>query len=91
MTSLTVFRFASLSVNYLTIPVYVLGAISLVIQVYYSDKTKKRGVFIIGCCVPVAVGYLICVGTPNARAGYAGMFVLVLGKFHPRLSDVFIL
>lgn len=33
-----------------------------------------------GCCVPVAVGYLICVGTPNPHAGYAGMFVLVIGK-----------
>ncbi|KUL89609.1 hypothetical protein ZTR_00610 [Talaromyces verruculosus] len=70
--------YASLSVNYMTIPVYVLGAISLVIQVYLSDKTKKRAAFIIGSCIPVAVGYLICVGTPNPHAGYAGMFILVL-------------
>lgn len=73
-------RYASLKVNYMTIPVYVVGAISLSIQVCYSDKLKRRGVFIMACCVPVAVGYLICVGTPNAGAGYAGMFVLVLGK-----------
>ena len=64
----------------MTIPVYVLGAISLVIQVYYSDKLKKRGVFIVGCCVPVVVGYLICVVSSNPNAGYAGMFVLVLGE-----------
>ena len=64
----------------MTIPVYVLGAISLVIQVYYSDKTKRRGVFIMACCVPVAVGYLICVATPNPNAGYAGMFILVIGE-----------
>jgi hypothetical protein len=75
-------RYASLKVNYMTIPVFVLGAISLVIQVYYSDKLKRRGVFIVACCVPVAVGYLICVGTPNPRAGYAGMFVLVIGELH---------
>ena len=73
-------RFASLKVNYMTIPVYVLGAISLVTQVYFSDKLRKRGIFIIGCCVPVAVGYLICVGSPNPYAGYAGMFVLVIGE-----------
>ncbi|RAO73117.1 uncharacterized protein BHQ10_009129 [Talaromyces amestolkiae] len=73
--------YASLSVNYMTIPVYVLGAISLVIQVYFSDKMKKRAAFIIGSCVPVAIGYLVCVGTPNAHAGYAGMFILVLGLF----------
>lgn len=77
---LTEFRFASLKVNYMTIPVYVLGTITLVIVVWLSDKYKRRGVFIIGCCVPVAVGYLVCVGTPNRGAGYAGMFILVLGK-----------
>jgi hypothetical protein len=64
----------------MTIPVYVLGAISLVIQIYLSDKFKRRALFIIGSCIPVAVGYLICVGTPNPHAGYAGMFILVLGK-----------
>lgn len=64
----------------MTIPVYVLGAISLLTQVYFSDKLKRRSIFIIGCCVPVAVGYLICVGTSSSGAGYAGMFILVLGK-----------
>ena len=73
-------RFPSLSVNYLTIPVYVVGATSLIVQVYISDRIKRRGVFIVGCCVPVSVGYLICVGTANSAAGYVGMFVLVLGK-----------
>jgi hypothetical protein len=72
-------RYASLKVNYMTIPIYVLGATSLVIQVYYSDKLKRRGMFIMGSCIPVAVGYLICVGTPNPHAGYAGMFILVIG------------
>ena len=72
-----------MQVNYLTIPIYVLGAISLVTQVYFSDKLKKRGVFIIGCCIPVSVGYLICVFTANTAAGYAGMFILVLGEFCP--------
>lgn len=73
--------YASLRVNYMTIPVYVLGAISLVTQVCLSDKYRKRGFFIMGCCVPVSVGYLICVGTADKAAGYAGMFVLVLGLY----------
>jgi MFS family permease len=64
----------------MTIPVYILGAISLVTQVYFSDRLKRRGVFIIGSCVPVAVGYLICVWSNNHYTGYAGMFILVLGK-----------
>ncbi|EXJ59327.1 uncharacterized protein A1O5_12208 [Cladophialophora psammophila CBS 110553] len=73
--------YASLRVNYMTIPVYILGAVSLVTQVYFSDRLRKRGVFIVGCCVPVAVGYLLCVGTANPHADYAGMFILVLGLY----------
>ncbi|KAJ5122896.1 high-affinity nicotinic acid transporter-like protein [Penicillium atrosanguineum] len=63
--------FPSLQVNYLTVPIYVLGAISLITQVYYSDKLNKRGVFIVGSCIPVAVGYLICIFTANTVAGNA--------------------
>ncbi|KAJ5836650.1 high-affinity nicotinic acid transporter-like protein [Penicillium robsamsonii] len=73
--------YTSLQANYLTIPVYIFGAISLVIQVYFSDQLKRRSIFIIGCCVPVAVGYLICVGTASPGAGYAGMFILVVGLY----------
>lgn len=80
--SLITVRFAALKVNYMTIPVYVLGAISLICQVTLSDKFKKRGVFIVGCCVPVAVGYLVCVGSSNPYAGYAGMFILVIGQLY---------
>jgi hypothetical protein len=64
----------------MTIPLYVVGATSLVTVVYFSDKFKRRGMFIIGCLVPVTTGYLIAVGTADKRAGYAAMFILVLGK-----------
>jgi hypothetical protein len=89
MPLLTSSRFASLKVNYMTIPVYVLGAISLVVQVYFSDKYKKRAVFICGSCIPVAVGYLVCVGSSSPNAGYAGMFILVTGKLY--LIDLLVL
>jgi hypothetical protein len=65
----------------MTIPVYVLGAISLSTQVYFSDRFKKRGVFIVSCCAPVAAGYLMCVFSKDPDVGYAGMFVLVVGEF----------
>ena len=72
----------------MTIPIYVVGAISLVIQVYCSDRFKKRGLFIVGCCVPVVVGYLICVGTASPHAGYAGMFILALGEQYLHATHV---
>lgn len=77
---LTTFRYANLHVNYMTIPVYVLGAISLITVVYLSDRFQKRGMAILGCLVPPVIGYLIAVGTSNKSAGYAAMFILVLGK-----------
>src|SRR3569833_2749316 len=67
----------------MTIPVYVVGAASLVTIVYLYEKFEKRGLVIMGCCVHVAIGYLVCVATPNPHAGYAGMFILVLGKSVP--------
>ncbi|KAF1988406.1 high-affinity nicotinic acid transporter-like protein [Aulographum hederae CBS 113979] len=73
--------FSSLSVNYMTIPVYVLGAISLATVVYISDRFKSRGLVIVACCVPVAVGYLIPVGSSAPGAGYAGMLILVTGLY----------
>jgi hypothetical protein len=76
-------RYANLHVNYMTIPVYVVATFSLLTVVYCSDRFKRRGAFIIGCCVPVIIGYLIAVGTANKHAGYAAMFILVLGMHKP--------
>lgn len=78
---LTADRYANLDVNYMTIPVYVVGAFSLLTVVYCSDRFKRRGAFIIGCCIPVVLGYIIAVGTPSKHAGYAAMFILVLGTY----------
>jgi hypothetical protein len=64
----------------MTIPVYVLGAICLVTNCYLSDKWQRRGPFLVGCAIPVMIGYLICVGSSNSNAGLAGMFILVTGK-----------
>ncbi|KAL2815241.1 major facilitator superfamily domain-containing protein [Aspergillus cavernicola] len=73
--------YASLQVQYMTIPVYILGTICLVTNCYLSDRFKCRAPFLVGCTFPVMIGYLICVGTSNPHAGYAGMFVLVLGVY----------
>lgn len=64
----------------MTIPVYCLGAVCLVTNCYLSDRVGRRAPFLVGCAVPVVAGYLICIGSSNAHAGYAGMFVLVMGK-----------
>lgn len=70
----------------MTIPVYIVGAFSLVTVVYLSDRFQKRGLAILACLCPVIIGYIIAVATPNQHAGYAAMFILVLGELHRPLS-----
>jgi hypothetical protein len=64
----------------MTIPVYILGATSLIIQLYASNRYRKRAIFLIRSCVPVTVRYLLSVVLSNPAASYTGMFILVLGK-----------
>jgi hypothetical protein len=64
----------------MTIPVYVLGAICLVTNCYWSDRLQRRAPFLVGCAFPVFIGYLMCVGSSNKHVGLAGMFILVMGK-----------
>ncbi|KAE9978129.1 hypothetical protein BLS_006385 [Venturia inaequalis] len=71
----------SLQSNYLTIPVYAVGAIALAAQAYWSDRLKQRALFLILSAIPVTIAYLICVGTSNKTAGYIAMFILVCGVY----------
>jgi hypothetical protein len=71
----------SLQSNYLTIPVYTLGAIALATQAYWSDRLKQRALFLLISAVPVTVAYMICVGTSSNVAGYVAMFILVCGVY----------
>lgn len=73
--------FTSLQANYLTVPVYLVGAISLATQAYFSDRLKKRSLFLYLSAFPVIIAYVICIATPNKYAGYVAMYILVLGVY----------
>lgn len=75
------FGFSKFQANYLTIPVYFIGAVSLVIQAYFSDRLKQRALFQLVSACFVVVGYLICVGSASPVAGYIAMFILVSGVY----------
>ncbi|KAH6695586.1 high-affinity nicotinic acid transporter [Plectosphaerella plurivora] len=75
------FGYSSFEANYLTIPVYVVGACSLLAQAYWSDRLRRRAIFLVASAVPVITAYIICVGTASRAAGYAAMFILVLGVY----------
>lgn len=74
-------RYNTYQANYLTIPVYALGAISLATQAYWIDRLKKRALFLVGPAIRVTIAYVIYVAPPNKTAGYVAMFILVCGVY----------
>ncbi|KAF4979330.1 hypothetical protein FDECE_18080 [Fusarium decemcellulare] len=81
--------FESLQVNYLTIPVYVMGCIILGVATYVSDRLRKRAAIAVLPPILVVAGYSIAIGTPAAAPGYFAMFMCSGGKQStmPRLRD----
>jgi hypothetical protein len=75
------FGYTSYQANYLTIPVYAVGAVSLLTQAYWSDRLKQRALFLLISACPVMIAYIICIGTPSKIAGYIAMFILVTGVY----------
>lgn len=73
--------YSTFQANYLSVPVYAFGVISLCFVSFFSDRINKKGVFLMILPIPVIAGYLICVGTASAPAGFAGMFLCVAGIY----------
>ncbi|KAL3419475.1 nicotinic acid plasma membrane transporter [Phlyctema vagabunda] len=73
--------FNNLQANYLTIPVYMAGAINLVISSWLSDRLQKRALFLFIMPVPVIVGYIIAAGSAVPGVGYFAMFLCCMGIY----------
>lgn len=73
--------YSAYQANYLSVPVYAFGAITLCITSYLSDKLNRKAIFLMILPIPVILGYLISVGTSSAVAGYVGMFLCCGGIY----------
>ncbi|KAK6375710.1 hypothetical protein LTS17_007532 [Exophiala oligosperma] len=73
------FGYTALQANYLTIPVYIFGAVVIGTVAFLSDRFKKRALFLCMLVVPGILGYAIVVGTANKVAGYIAMFLCAGG------------
>ncbi|PGH09208.1 hypothetical protein AJ79_05737 [Helicocarpus griseus UAMH5409] len=71
----------SLQANYLTIPVYVLGTLSLYLCSWVSDKLNRRAIIGGTISLLVVIGYAISVGTANGGAGFFAMFLCAAGIY----------
>ncbi|EHA50112.1 hypothetical protein MCOR27_011252 [Pyricularia oryzae] len=63
------------SVNYLTIPVYIVACIILACFTWLSDRLRRRAVVAVSVPFVVVVGYAIAIGTPSVGAGFFAMFL----------------
>ncbi|KAF2172747.1 hypothetical protein M409DRAFT_62457 [Zasmidium cellare ATCC 36951] len=80
-TLLTGFGYTSLQANYVSIPCYVVAAISLFTWASISDRLGKRALISFVCCLPRVLGYAIVAGTANKAAGYFAMYMCAAGIY----------
>lgn len=65
----------------MSVPPYVLGCIITISGGYVADRTKKRGVFMMGFCLVAITGFVFLVSTHNPHVQYAGTFLVVSGIY----------
>lgn len=71
----------SAEVQALTVPVYAVGAILYLIAAYISDKTQRRGYFILVAIVFAVAGYGMLLANKSSALSYAGTFFVSIGIF----------
>lgn len=81
--------YTNLQANYLTVPVYCTGAVSVMIFAAIADKFQRRAVLIVAAVVPPVIGYAIIIATANKAAGYAAMFIVVSGKSQSCMASIY--
>lgn len=76
-----VMGYSTLETQLLTIPVYVVGAISFTVTAAFSDLTKRRLPFLIMAAAFPIIGYIILLASGSNKAKMGGVYVLTLGAF----------
>ncbi|KAI8671946.1 hypothetical protein LRP88_03526 [Fusarium phalaenopsidis] len=71
-----------LSANYLTIPVYVLGAIGFFTFAFLSDKYQKCGPFILFTNSLGGIGYILLIAVKNNAVKYFATFVCTIAVYN---------
>ncbi|OQV09878.1 hypothetical protein CLAIMM_13956 [Cladophialophora immunda] len=72
--------YTALQAQYMIIPVYLTGAISVFTVSWVSDRIQKRGqvMLVMGCFIMTA--YAILLGSRNNQLSYAACYILLMGQ-----------
>lgn len=73
--------YTNLEANYLTVPVYLVGTLTVVISSTISDKIKLRAIVMAVALLGPILGYAMIIGSASKAVGYAAMFLCSTGGF----------
>ncbi|KAI0480765.1 major facilitator superfamily domain-containing protein [Xylariaceae sp. FL0804] len=74
--------YGTLASNYLTIPVYVLGAIAFITFAFLSDKYKKVGLILLGTNLLGAIGYALLLGCKSNAVKYFACYICTIAVYN---------
>ncbi|KAA8903615.1 hypothetical protein TRICI_005652 [Trichomonascus ciferrii] len=73
--------YTDLSVQYMTIPVYIVGAVSFLGVAMIADRTGFRVGLLIPCAFLCIIGYALLLGVTNTKVMYFGTFLVAMGLY----------
>ena len=73
--------YSSAYIQVLTIPVYILGAVTYVVAARVSDWSQMRAIFPIAFGLISIIGYAVLIADVGSGAHYAGCFIVALGLY----------
>lgn len=78
---LKTFGYSALRTQLYTIPVYVVVAASILFFGFLSDHTRKRGIYLIACCILAGLGWLLLLVSKSRPLSFAACFFIGLGTY----------
>lgn len=76
---ITALGFKNATANALSAPPFALGFITTLVMCWWSDKIRKRGIFVIGVMSVNIIGYIILMAQHKAGVSYFATFLTVAG------------
>ncbi|KAK0701307.1 major facilitator superfamily domain-containing protein [Lasiosphaeris hirsuta] len=64
----------------MAIPVFAVAGVTAIAIAYLSDRLRRRGMFLTGCALVTAVGWLLLIVNGPRQLSYAGTFLIGMGS-----------
>jgi len=75
------FKYSTLQSQYLTIPVYITGAVGFLAFAYASDRIQKRGIFVFLANFFGIAGYIVLLTAKHKGVQYFGTFLCAIAVY----------